>query len=208
MAKPKNKVEPVQSELKNGVPAFYPKSASEWRNWLKQNHLNQENVWLIFYKKGSGYPTVTYSEAVDEALCFGWIDSKPNKRDEHSYYRYFSKRQPGSNWSKVNKAKIAQLTAAAKMHPSGIAMVELAKKSGTWDALNEVEELIIPADLASALQQNTAAATHFHAFPPSSRKLILDWIQSAKREETRVKRIRETVELAARNIRANHYRAS
>lgn len=181
-------------------------SPAEWRAWLEKNHQQEKGIWLIIYKKDSSIPTVYYPEAVDEALCFGWIDSKPNKRDAHSYYQYFSVRNPNANWSKVNKEKIARLLAAGKMAAAGLEMIRLAKKKGTWDALNEVEALIIPEDLGEALDSYPHARTYFGAFPPSTRRGILEWILNAKRTETRTKRIEETAKLANENIRANQYR--
>ncbi|MEL6192224.1 MAG: YdeI/OmpD-associated family protein [Bacteroidota bacterium] len=186
--------------------AISARSASEWRRWLEENQASEKGVWLIIYKKDSGVPSVYYPEAVDEALCFGWIDSKPNKRDKKSYYQYFSVRNPKSNWSKVNKDKIERLLAAHKMAPAGLEMVKLAKESGTWDALNEVEALIIPEDLGEALDTYPHARTYFEAFPPSTRRGILEWILNAKRPETRQKRIEETARLANEDIRANQYR--
>lgn len=190
---------------KDGVKTFYAKDQRAWRAWLKKNHSKEKSVWLIFYKKRSSTPSVHYPEAVDEALCFGWIDSKPNKRDEESYYQFFAKRNPKSNWSKINKGKVAKLIELGKMERAGLEMVELAKKTGTWDALNEVEEILIPDDLQKALVKNKLAAANFEAFPRSTKKGILDWIINAKRPETRQKRISETVNLAEKNIRANQY---
>ena len=143
---------------------------------------------------------------MDEALCFGWIDSKPNKRDEESYYQFFSKRNVKSNWSKVNKDKVSKLIKEGLMHSFGLKMIELAKKSGTWNALDEVESLKIPKDLDDLFQNNTIAFQNWEAFPPSSKRGILEWILNAKKIETRQKRIEETVNLAAENIRANHFR--
>lgn len=193
-------------ETYNGVAAIPADSPAAWRRWLQENHATASSVWLIIYRKATGIASITYDQAVDEALCFGWIDSKPNKRDAESFYQFFSKRNPKSAWSGVNKRKVEKLTAAGKMTAAGQAMIDLAKSSGTWDALNEVEALVIPTDLAAALAENPVAATHFAAFPPSAKRGILEWIAAAKQAETRAKRIRETATLAARNERANQYR--
>lgn len=192
-------------ELKNGIKTITASSQLEWRKWLENNYNTEKSVWLIIYKKESGVPSVYYPEAVDEALCFGWIDSKPNKRDDESFYLFFSKRNPKSNWSKVNKAKIEKLLALNKIMPAGMEMIELAKKSGTWNALDEVEAYIIPVDLKQLLDQNIEAKTHFEKFPASTKKGILEWILNAKTIETRNKRLEETVSLASKNIRANQY---
>ncbi len=163
-------------------------------------------MWLIIYRKSSDTPSVYYDEAVDEALCFGWIDSKPNKRDSTSYYQFFSRRNPKSNWSRVNKNKVEKLMAENRMAPAGLAMVEEAKRRGTWTALDEVENLVIPTDLQAAFKQNKDALDHWNNFPPSAQRGILEWIFNAKRPATRQKRIDETVSMAARGLRANHYR--
>lgn len=193
-------------ELHNGIQTFYAENAKTWRNWLQKNHAAAVSIWLIIYKKESGVPSIYYAEAVEEALCFGWIDSKPNKRDSKSYYQFFAKRNPKSNWSKVNKAKVEKLIKEKRMTKAGMAAIELAKQNGTWTALDEVDNSIIPDDLQKALMKNKIASTNFDAFPKSSKKIILEWILNAKKEETRKKRIEETVSLAAKNIKANHYR--
>lgn len=193
-------------ELKDGIKTFYAKDRKAWRQWLEKNHANELSIWLIIYKKQSGTPSVYYDEAVDEALCFGWIDSKPNKRDEASYYQFFAKRNPKSKWSVVNKAKVQRLTEAGLMAPAGLAAIDIAKKSGSWTALDEVDNSIVPDDLQKLLNKNKAALKNFEAFPKSSKKIILEWIANAKKPETRQKRIEETVEKAAVNIKANHYR--
>jgi uncharacterized protein YdeI (YjbR/CyaY-like superfamily) len=151
------------------------------------------------------YEGVAAPEAVDEALCFGWIDSKPNKRDAESFYQYFSKRNPKSNWSKVNKEKVKRLLAEGLITKSGLEAIEIAKQNGTWNALDEVEEIIIPDDLQKAFSKKKSALTNFEKFPRSSKRGILEWILNAKRPETRQKRIQETVDLAEKNIKANHY---
>ncbi|GMQ25739.1 YdeI/OmpD-associated family protein [Algoriphagus sp. oki45] len=193
-------------EIYNDVQTFHAKSRKEWRKWLEKNHSTEKSVWLIIYKKESEIPSVYYSEAVDEALCFGWIDSKPNKRNEDSYYQFFAKRNPKSNWSKVNKAKIAKLIEKGLMQSVGLEMIEIAKENGTWTALDEVENLIIPDDLQELFSDNKTAFENWERFPPSSKRGILEWILNAKKPETRQKRIEETVSLAEKDIRANHYR--
>jgi uncharacterized protein YdeI (YjbR/CyaY-like superfamily) len=163
------------------------------------------SVWLIIYKKDSGISSVIYDEAVDEALCFGWIDSLPKKRDDQSYYVRFSRRNPKSNWSAVNKAKVERLIAEGKMTDSGLAMIDLAKSTGTWDALNQVDQLEIPDDLKFELERYNNALAHFGSFPKSIKRGILEWINNAKKPETRLKRISETALLAENNIRANQF---
>ncbi|MFN4256607.1 MAG: YdeI/OmpD-associated family protein [Saprospiraceae bacterium] len=190
------RAEPVQ---------FLAHDRAEWRAWLAENHRTATGVWLVFYKKGSGKPHLSYDEAVEEALCFGWIDSKPGKLDDERSMQYYSPRKPKSNWSKINKERVERLMAAGLMTESGLKMVELAKRTGTWAALDEVEALIVPPDLQTELEALQPAATHFAAFPRSVKRGILEWIMNAKTPETRQKRIAETVRLAAENIRANQY---
>lgn len=191
-------------ELKDGIKTFHARNQNAWRNWLLKNHQKESAVWLIIYRKDSQTPSIYYPEAVDEALCFGWIDSKPNKRDEQSYYQFFAKRKAKSNWSRVNRDKVERLIKQNKMHASGMATVELAKQSGTWSALDEVEEILIPDDLQQLLNKNPTASENFNAFSRSSKRGILEWILNAKKAETRSKRIQETVSLATNNIKANH----
>ena len=170
------------------------------------NHLKEKNVWLIIYRKQSPTKSVYYPEAVEEALCFGWIDSKPNKRDSESFYLFFSKRNPKSKWSKLNRERVKKLLKKKLIAPAGMEMIELAKQTGTWLALDAIDNIIIPEDLQKKFLKNKTAFKNFEAFPPSSKKIILHWITEAKRPETRAKRIEETISLAAKNIRANHYR--
>ena len=193
-------------ELKDGIKTYYAKTQKDWRKWLEKNHQSEKSVWLIIYKKDSGKPSVYYPEAVDEAICFGWIDSKPNKRDNESYYQFFAKRNPKSNWSKVNKEKVARLLKEKLIASAGLEAIETAKKNGTWTALDELEALTIPEDLQKLFSKNKIAAKNWDGFPRSSKRGILEWILNAKRPETRQKRIDETVKLAEKNIKANHYR--
>ena len=189
----------------DGNDLFYATDSKSWRSWLKLNHKKEKGVWLIFYKTSSGKTSVNYPEAVEEALCYGWIDSRKNKLDETRSIQFFSPRKVQSNWSSLNKERVAKLIVRKKMTRAGMEMIDLAKKSGTWDALSDVDKIIVPGDLVKALEDNAAASEHFNAFPKSSKKLILTWILNAKTPETRNKRIVEIVKLATKNIRANHY---
>lgn len=190
----------------DGVEMYYAKDLVTWRKWLEKNSKKKKAIWLIYYKPISGKSRVSYNDAVDEAICFGWIDSKPNALDEFRSIQFFAPRNPKSNWSKVNKARVARLTKEGRMTPSGLALIETAKNNGSWDALNEVEEMVIPSDLLKELKKNKKAYAYFMAFPKSSKKNILEWIYNAKQAETRNNRIVETAKLAKENIRANHYR--
>lgn len=185
--------------------SIHPKSRAEWRAWLEQNHMRTEGIWLISYKKATGKPRLEYEEAVEEALCFGWIDSKQNKLDEERSMLWYAPRKPGTGWSKSNKERVERLRAAGLMEPPGLAKVEAAMQDGSWYALDSVEALEIPPDLAQALEANPAAKQFFDSFPRSAKRGILEWISIAKKPETRAKRITETVRLAAENKRANQW---
>jgi uncharacterized protein YdeI (YjbR/CyaY-like superfamily) len=193
-------------EIKDGKKAVVAKNRTEWRNWLEINHDKEDSVWLVLYHKSSSIQSVEISEAMEEALCFGWIDSKAKKRDNESFYLTFSKRKPKSNWSNINKERAEKMIKLGLMKESGQRLIDLAKKTGTWDALTNVQNLIIPTDLQDLLNQNSKALENFQNFAPSSKRVILEWIQNAKKPETRQKRIEETVRLASENLKANHSR--
>ncbi len=188
------------------IEQYYAKDRHEWRAWLEAHHATASGVWLIYFKKESGKPRVAYDEAVEEALCFGWVDSRPNAIDEHSYMQLFSPRKAKSPWSKINKERVERLIAAGLMTKAGLDKIEAAKADGSWNKYDEVDDLVMPDDLAAALAANETANGYFQAFSPSSKKVVFWWIASAKRPETRSKRIEETVRLAEQNIKANHYR--
>jgi uncharacterized protein YdeI (YjbR/CyaY-like superfamily) len=192
-------------ELKNGKKTFYAKTRKHWRKWLEKNHQAERFVWLIIYRKETNVPSVYYPEAVEEALCFGWIDSKGNKRDDKSHYLYFARRNPKSNWSKINKQRVEKLAAANLLFPAGVEMIEIAKKNGCWNALDDIENFVLPGDLQIAFDKSKKAFKHWTGFPNSTRKQLLEWIGAAKTKETRLKRITQVVELAKDNIRANQY---
>ena len=178
----------------------------EWRAWLAANHRQRDSIWLVTWKKRSGGPHVSYDAAVEEALCFGWIDSRPAKLDDKRSMVLFSPRKRGSGWSAINKRRIDRLVAEGRMHPSGLAVLESAKANGAWEAFDAAEAMAVPDDLTAALAKSKPAARNFDAFPPGVRKAILQWIDTAKRPETRAARVRDTVEKAAKNIRANQWR--
>lgn len=179
-------------------------SASDLRRWLSENHASAGSVWLVTWKKASGGPYVSYDDVVEELLCFGWVDSLPQKLDEDRTMRRISPRYPKSNWSKVNKERIRRLTKAGRMKPAGLTAVDEAKRNGAWDFLNDVEQLQIPPDLASEFEKHDGSQRHFERFPPSSQRAILEWIKNAKAPETRIRRIVETATKAAKNLKANH----
>jgi uncharacterized protein YdeI (YjbR/CyaY-like superfamily) len=183
----------------------HPQTRAEWRKWLKQHHARTEGVWLISYKTATGKPRFEYEEAVEEALCFGWIDSKGNKLDDERSMLWFAPRKARTGWSRPNKIRVEKLIEAGLMAPAGLAKIEAAKRDGSWNALDAIEALEIPPDLAAALSANPIAQQHFDAFPRSVKRGILEWISAAKKPETRARRVEETARLATENIRANQW---
>ena len=175
---------------------FYAEDRSKWHQWLNQNHETSSGVWLIYHKKNSSKISVSYDDAVEEAIIFGWIDSKANKLDEERYMQVFTPRKPGSVWSRINKERANKLIMKGLMQPAGMKTIENAKIDGSWDFMNEIEDLIVPKDLKKALSLNEIALKNFEAFAKSRKKQILYWIASAKRDDTRNRRIKKVVESA------------
>jgi len=186
--------------------SIHPETRLAWRIWLEQNHTRLKGVWVISYKKNAGKPRFEYDEAVEEALCFGWIDSKPNKLDHERSMLWFAPRKPGTGWSKINKERAERMIAAGLMAPAGLAKIEVARKDGSWNSLDAIEALEIPTDLEQALSAYPSAQGNFEAFPRSVKRGILEWISNAKTPVTRAKRIEETARLAGQNLRANQWR--
>ncbi len=181
---------------------FHPLSRGAWRDWLAENHDKSFGIWFVYFKKQSGKPRVSYDEAVEEALCFGWIDSLPRKIDEEKSKLLFTPRKPKSVWSKLNKTRIDKLIQNGLMTEIGLAKIEIAKANGSWNILDASDRLEIPSDLRREFAANKLAESNFNAFSEAVRRVILAWINSAKRAETRASRINKTVSLAAQNRRA------
>jgi uncharacterized protein YdeI (YjbR/CyaY-like superfamily) len=184
----------------------HPESRSEWREWLRLNHPRTTGVWLVTWKKATGKPRLEYDDAVEEALAWGWIDSKTGKLDDERSMLWFAPRKAGTGWSRPNKQRVERLLATGLMQPAGQRKVDAAKADGSWFKLDAVEEGVIPPDLAAALAGLPPAAKHFDAFPRSARRGILEWIEQARRPETRLRRVQETATLAQRNERANQWK--
>jgi uncharacterized protein YdeI (YjbR/CyaY-like superfamily) len=189
-------------ETFKGKPTFHPRNAKEWRNWLSKHGDKESAVHVIFYRKDSGVEGLPYEEAVEHALCYGWIDGWANRRDETSRYIMFTPRKPKSNWSNSNRTRVEKMIKKGLMTKKGQEMIDLAKESGTWDNLVDAQNKVMPDDLKKLFSKNKTALKHFEAFPPSTKRTIFEWIALAKRPETRQKRIEETVAKAAENIRA------
>lgn len=171
------------------IESYCPFDQQEWRSWLQQNHIEQKAVWLILYKTNSVKFNLSWSDAVDEALCFGWIDSTRRPIDEEKFIQFFSQRKPKSNWSRINKEKIERLMAEGKMTKAGINSIQVAKENGSWTFLDDIEDLVIPPDLAAKLSAHSVANDFYQNLSNSIKKQILYWLASAKKEETRSKRL-------------------
>lgn len=188
------------------VEDYCPCDKQDWRKWLELNYKNKDAVWLILYKKKSLDHNLSWSEAVDEALCFGWIDSTKKSIDSEKYKQYFSKRKAKSNWSKVNKDKVKTLINKGLMEDEGFKSIEIAKANGSWSILDSVEALVIPMDLKEELANYKGAMEYFEGLSKSVKKILLHWIVSAKRKETRQKRILEIVENASNKLIPKQFR--
>ncbi len=191
---------------KNEIEVFYPTSLTAWRKWLEKNHLSKQAVWLVFYNKSSEKKSITWSDSVDIALCFGWIDSKKISIDKETSHQFFSKRKPQSTWSKINKNKVEKLIEQGLMAEAGFRSIEIAKQNGSWTILDEVEELIIPADLKAEFDKKPNSKDFFLGLSKSAKKIILSWLVFAKTKETRQKRITEIIESAEQNLKPLHLR--
>jgi len=173
-----------------------------WRAWLEANHATSSGAWLVTWRRRSGRLGLDYEAAIEEALCFGWVDSTAGRVDDDRGKLYFAPRKPRSGWAATNKARIERLLAEGRMAPAGVAAIDRAKANGSWEVLDSAERLVVPADLAAALEAMPPAAANFAGFPPSARKQMLAWVALAMRPETRADRIRRVVDAAERNVRA------
>lgn len=176
---------------------FQPVDRAAWRAWLEANHASAAGVWAVTYRRRTGLPTVAYEDLIQEALCFGWIDSTGRQLDDERTMLRFTPRKKGSVWAATNKARVERLVAAGLMAPAGLRAIDAAKADGSWDALTDADALVVPDDLAAALAADEAAARGFEALVPSAKKPVLFWVTSAKRAETRARRVAEVVRYAA-----------
>jgi uncharacterized protein YdeI (YjbR/CyaY-like superfamily) len=183
-------------------PQVHVETRAQWRAWLAEHHASSDGVWLVSWKRATGRPAVGYDASVEEALCFGWIDSLARTLDDERGMQLFTPRRPGSRWSRPNKERVARLEAAGAIEPAGAAVIEAARADGSWTALDDVENLVVPADLAAALAARPGAAEHWEGFPPSAKRLMLTWVLDAKRPATRANRIERIADEAAGGRRA------
>jgi uncharacterized protein YdeI (YjbR/CyaY-like superfamily) len=188
------------------VEDYCPKNQKEWRKWLEVNHHRKDAVWVIFYKVKSPKHNLSWSDSVDEALCFGWIDSTKRALDNERFIQYFCKRKAKSNWSKINKDKVKTLIDQGLMQEAGYQSIELAKENGSWTILDAVEALIVPEDLTVGFANYKGSIEYYNGLSNSAKKTLLYWLNSAKRTATRQKRILEIVENASNNMKPKQFR--
>jgi uncharacterized protein YdeI (YjbR/CyaY-like superfamily) len=177
-----------------------PKSRAAWREWLEEHHATSPGIWLVFAKKHAGLPTLTYEDAVQEALCFGWIDSLVKSIDERFHMQMFTPRKPKSRWSATNKARLAKLMKAGVMAPAGLTAVEQAKKSGSWKGYASVDAMTIPPELKRAIDANPEATNNWPTYSASAQRSFLHMVNDAKRPETREKRVRRVIDLVSNKV--------
>jgi uncharacterized protein YdeI (YjbR/CyaY-like superfamily) len=178
---------------------------AQWRSWLQENAAGSASIWLVTWRRPTGRPAPTYDDIVEEALCFGWIDSTARKIDEERSALRMGPRTSRSGWARTNKRRIERLEREGLMTEAGRAVIDRAKADGSWTLLDDVEDLIVPDDLAAALESRPGSRANFDAFPPSARRALLAWIVQAKRPGTRTKRVEETALRAENNERANEW---
>lgn len=185
------------------APQVFADDRATWRAWLRANHATSSGAWLVTWRPRAGRVGLDYDAAVEEALCFGWVDSTAGRVDDERGKLYFAPRKPRSAWASTNKVRVERLIAEGRMAPAGLAAIERAKANGSWEILDAVERLEVPEDLAAALEVRPPAAVNFAGFPPSARKQLLGWVAVARKPETRAGRITTIAEAAARNERAS-----
>jgi len=184
------------------MATLFCKNRDDWREWLRKNHLSEKEIWLIYYKKHTKKPTVVYNEAVEEALCFGWIDSIVRRIDDETYMQKYTPRKAKSVWSLINRNRVIKLIKEKKMTKAGMELVEIAKKNGQWKkAYSSKDKLEPPKEFTIALKANPTAFKNFNNLPPSSRNNYIGWILSAKKEDTIKRRIDFVVERSKKNLK-------
>jgi uncharacterized protein YdeI (YjbR/CyaY-like superfamily) len=182
------------------LPLVQPRSRSSWRAWLRKHHDSSSGVWLVYAKKHTGIASLTYADAVEEALCFGWIDSLVHPIDDSHYRQVFTPRKAKSAWSALNKKRVEQLIASRQMTAAGMTMIELAKTNGQWDALAKTEALTMRPELRKALNANAAAKRNWPTYTASQQKAFLRMVDGAKTAETRAKRVARVLDIVARKL--------
>jgi len=177
-----------------------PKSRKAWRAWLEKNHATSAGIWLVYAKKHTKIPSLTYNDAVEEALCFGWIDSLIHPIDDSYFRQVFTPRKPKSLWSALNRTRVERLIEAGLMTAAGLALITLAKKTGTWKGHVPSETLTLPPELKKAINANAAAKKNWPKYTESQRKMFLYSVHGAKRPETRAKRVARVIEIVSSGV--------
>jgi len=193
---------PEEGIAPDGRPWVHPLDRDAWRSWLIEHHATSNGVYLVGWRRATGRRTISLQDAIDEALCVGWIDSKAGRLDDERSILWFTPRRPRSQWGRANKQRVERLAAEGRMLPAGFAAIEAAKQTGSWTFLDDVEDLIVPDDLDTALAARPPARANWDAFSESARRQMLAWVVTAKRPETRASRIDEIADRAARNEKA------
>lgn len=190
--------------MRADAPRVAVETPAEWRDWLAEHHADPEpGVWVVLWRPTSGRPSVSYEQLIEEGIAFGWVDSQSASLDAERSMLWFTRRRAGSPWSGTNKARAARLEAAGRLAEPGCAAIEAAKADGSWTVLDDVENLVVPDDLAAALAARPGARGHWDAFRPAARRTILRWLLEAKRPATRAARVEETARLAAEGVPAH-----
>lgn len=182
------------------LPLLQPRSRKAWRAWLEKNHASSSGIWLVYAKKHTGIPSLTYAEAVEEALCFGWIDSLVHPVDESLYKQIFTPRKDKSAWSPLNKTRVARLIADGLMTAAGMKLIEIAKKTGRWNAWDSSDALAMPPELRKALNTNAAAKKNWPTYTASQQKAFLRMVDGAKTAETRAKRVAHVLDIVSKKV--------
>ena len=190
----------MKDRAKKELVHVQPKSRKAWRSWLARNHASSSGIWLVFAKKHTRIPSLTYADAVEEALCFGWIDSLIHSIDDSFYRQVFRPRKPQSAWSALNRKRVEALIANGLMTPVGMKSIDLARKTGRWDATPHIEALKMPPELKRALNANPAAKKHWPTYTDSQRKAFLRMVDGAKTAETRARRVARVIEIVSKKM--------
>jgi uncharacterized protein YdeI (YjbR/CyaY-like superfamily) len=185
----------------DGREAVHLETVAEWHAWLAEHHRRRDGVWLVQWKQRTGKPAIPYEQAIEEALCFGWVDSTYRSLDDERGMLWWSPRRKGSLWARSNKERVARLEAGGRMTDAGRAAIVQAKADGSWTILESVEDLIVPGDLATALDTRPGAREHWDSFPPTAKRAFLLWIVTAKREGTRARRVAQSTDLVQQGRR-------
>ena len=183
------------------APRVEVSTRTEWRAWLAENHATTRGAWLLSWKRHTGKPSVSYEDSVEEALCFGWVDGRMNRLDDDRTMQWFAPRRPRSTWARTNKERVARLEAAGLMSDAGRAAIAVAKSNGSWDSLNDIDDLVMPPDLDAALEAHEGARAHFEANSVSSRRMSMAWVTQVKSPAIRARRIEQVVETCVRRER-------